>query len=172
VLNNNDLQLPIHWAARMNRGFRIVALAAPAFIAGCDPIYGISRNSRLSSLPELDCVESAIRSVPRVTTVRRWYTEGSRPLALTGIKPPDHDYYFSYEVEDTGASLYLSVNYRGEVEYSQHLIKIGSPPPQKDIDVVRPVMVEVETALESRCNVRGLHAAIEESCSGVTCEAK
>jgi len=148
----------------------LALIALASLQLACDPIYGINRMTRLPSLPELDCVEQAIRSVPRVTGVRRWEAEGGRPLTLTGIKSPDHIYYFSYETGAAGAIIYFSEKYDGNVEYSQHLIRLHEHVPQEDIDEVRPIMIQVEAALEHQCGISQLPQKIEEYCSGATCE--
>src|SRR6185503_2157274 len=66
-------------------------------ISGCDPIYGVSRVASLNAMPQVECVESAIRDTPGIANVRYQYSEGSRPLALTGIQAPDevHSFIFS-----------------------------------------------------------------------------
>jgi len=62
--------------------------------------------------------------------------------------------------------MYFSENYKGEVEFSQHLIRLHEKVPQEHIDEIRPVMVKVETALERQCGISQLSEQIEEHCSG------
>ena len=76
-----------------------VLLGVIALLTRCDPIDGINRDAQLSSLPELSCVQRAVRSISVVESVRRRESRGGRPLTLTGLDEPDQLYYFSYEVE-------------------------------------------------------------------------
>ena len=144
----------------------LIALVA----AGCDFVFGVNRTALLDRLPTLDCVESAIRSADGVDTVEYRYDEGSRPITITGIKPPHDLHYFTYRVGEARATLLVKENYKGEVELSQHLIDINRSPPQGHIDLVRPVMIEVENALERSCQLEGLPQSVDEWCRGVTCE--
>ncbi len=152
---------------RSRRTLWILCAAIGLAAAGCDPLYGINRHALLPSLPDLSCVETAIRSVPGVGAVRRESEEGGRPITWTGIQAPDRNHYFHYEVGPWSASLLLSVDHAGEVELSQHLVQLGEPMPQEAVDTVRPVMVQIERALAERCGVEPLGGAIEEHRSGV-----
>lgn len=132
----------------------ILTAAAAALCGACDTLYGIQRDTRLTFLPDLACVEAAIRSIAEVRDVRQWSVEGARPLTLTGIQAPDRLHYFGYDVGSTGATLLLSIDYEGDVEMSQHLVRINRHVPQADVDAVRPVMLRIEAALEERCGVK------------------
>ena len=129
-------------------------LVVGALCSACDAIYGIKRDTRLPFLPDLTCVEAAIRSIPEVRNLRQWSGDGFRPLTLTGIQAPDRLHYFGYDVGSTGATLLLSIDYEGDVEMSQHLIRINRHVPQEDVDAVRSVMLQIEAALEERCGVK------------------
>ncbi|RMD81355.1 MAG: hypothetical protein D6815_12000 [Candidatus Dadabacteria bacterium] len=138
-------------------------------LAGCDFFYGVSRVASLEQTLPATCVESAIRSVPTVSEVRHERRSGSRPLTLTGIQDPDRLDYFYYKTSKAGATLLIRTDYKGRVELSQHLIHINRKPPQEDIDAIRPVMLEIELALERLCEIAGLSESIEEYCLGVEC---
>jgi hypothetical protein len=138
--------------------------------AFCDYIAGISRTARISEMPPATCIESAISSVGGVESVRHEVREGSRPLTLTGIKPPDTVHYFFYTTrQQGGAVLHVLIDYKGETELAQSLFAINQTPSQEDIDAIRPVMLQVEHALEAQCGLASLSTALEELCTGVEC---
>jgi len=153
---------------RKTRAPALLGLGLAGLLAGCfDPIHGITRNASLPYRPELACIEGAICSVPEVRSVRAWSCEGGCPVTLTGLKPPDRLYYFTYDIGVTQPTLLVSIDYAGRVELSQHLISVGHRLPQAQVDAARPVMIRIEKVLEEHCGLGPLE--IRESCSGVDC---
>ena len=133
-------------------------------VTGCDPIFGVSRHARVSFMPEPAVVGAAIRATPGVDDVKYSQSVGGRPLTLTGIKPPDQIYYFSYRGgTNVHGVVQFTVDYKQSVEYSQYLLRRGSRPPQAWLDATHPVMVQIESRLEQGCGLTNLSETVQET---------
>lgn len=102
-------------------------------------------------MPDLECVEEVLRSIPEVRDVKYWTREGGRPLTWSGIQRADRAHYFRYELDNVSPTLLVVVDYKGRVELSQHLLSMGSPLPPGSIEEARPVMQKIEQALAEHC---------------------
>jgi hypothetical protein len=122
-------------------------------------------------MPEPAKVGAIIKSTPGVDSVDYRFEKGGRPLTLTGIKPPDQVYTFSYRGgTNVHGALQFVVDYKQAVEYSQTLMRLGSPPPQEWIDATRPVMKQIEVELEKNCGLTNLQTTVVEKCIRVKCK--
>lgn len=150
---------------------RLLPLLLLVLLVGCDPGYGIYRHARVSFMPAPARVGAVVRETPGVDNVQYRYSEGGRPLTLTGIKSSDQVHTFSYRGgSNVHGSLQFVVDYKGTVEYSQSLMSLGRRPPQEWIDATRPVMLQIEARLEQNCGLTNLPASVEETCHGVKCK--
>ena len=148
-----------------------LSLLSLALLVGCDPGYGISRRARLSFMPEPARVGTVVRGTPGVDEVQYRASEGGRPLTLTGLKPPDQVHTFSYRGgSNVHGSLQFVVDYKGIVEYSQSLMRLGRRPPQEWLDATRPVMLQFEKGLEQNCGLTNLQQSVKESFLRVKCK--
>jgi hypothetical protein len=130
---------------------------------GCDPVFGVYRHARVPFMPEPARVNAAIRATPGIDTVEYRQSVGSRPLTLTGIKPPDHVYYFIYQGDtNVHGVVQFVVDYKQGVEYSQYLSRMGIPPPQPWLDATHPVMIEIEKQLVDKCDLTNLQSTVVE----------
>ena len=155
----------------MPRALPFLLLLSLALCTGCDPVFGVSRRARVSFMPEPARVGAAIRATPGVDDVQYRFSEGGRPLTLTGIKPADHVHTFSYRGgSNVHGSLQFVVDYKQGVEFSQTLLRMGSRPPQNWIDATRPVMILIEARLEETCGLTNLQASVVERSIGVRCK--
>src|SRR5437879_863274 len=128
----------------------LLLLALLIGLAGCDPIYGVSRQAIVGRMPDPAKVRSILQHTTGVESVRYQQTEGSKPLTLGGIQPATAVHTFMY----TGGSavhgvLQFTVDYRDRVEYSQTLLQMFKPPPQQWVDATLPVMKRIELRLQS-----------------------
>jgi len=155
----------------MKRSPLLVVLIGVLLVTGCDPIYGVSRRARVASMPGPASAEATIRKATGVTNVLYRHSQGGRPLTITGIKAPDqvHDFFYEGGANIHGNAQFI-VDYRGRVGFSQTLLRMFQPPPQEWVDCTRPVMVEIETLLESECGLTGLRTSVVEHCWGVKCK--
>jgi hypothetical protein len=149
----------------------LLSLLLLGLLTGCDPGYGIYRHARVSFMPAPAMIGEVVRQTPGVDDVQYRFSEGGRPLALSGIKSPDQVHTFSYRGgSNVHGSLMFIVDYKGTVEYSQSLMCLGRPPTQEWIDATRPVMLQIETRLEQNCGLTNLSASVEQICHGVKCK--
>ena len=138
------------------------------FVTGCSVFSGVTRSLQLESPLASNCVDAALRSVPEILDVRYERREGSRPLTLTGVKPPNQDDFYEIRTETTRSRLVVSTDYRGRVRYS-HTLPAMPDEHQARVDEIRPVMRNIELAIEKSCGIPDLASSIRESCPGVTC---
>ena len=124
----------------------------------------------MPDLPELNCVEAIILSVPEIDNVHPRDVQDGRYLSITGLHPGDRLYYFDYQIDGIPASLRLTVDYRDAVHYMQRLVSVGPFVEQWHVDLFRPVMLKIERALEERCSLTELTTSVEETCWEVDCE--
>ena len=131
---------------------------------------GVRRQAFVPNVPSSACVIQSLKSTPGVTNVRyEARTVGGRTLTLTGLKPPDtfHDYF--YDIQGHSGNLYFSEDYKGRVEFIQGYLRLNKTPPQAEIDIIRPVMRQLESRLEVECGLPDLAVNIKEMCFGVKC---
>ena len=114
-------------------------------------------------MPAPAVISAAIRETPGVDDVRYSFAEGGRPLTWTGIQSPDQVYTFIYR---GGTNVYgclqFDVDYKGTVEYSQSLMRLGTRPPQDWLDATHPVMLQIERRLEQDCGLTNLTEKVQE----------
>jgi hypothetical protein len=155
----------------MRNAFLLLLLLPLALLTGCDPIFGVTRNAHVQFMPEPAMVGATIKSTLGVDKVDYRLTEGGRPLTWTGIKPPNQVYTFLYRGgTNVHGAVQFVVDYKKSVEYSQTLLRMGSPPPQEWINATRPVMKQIEVELEKNCGLTNLQTTVVERCIHVKCE--
>src|SRR5690349_799070 len=89
--------------------------------AGCDTFYGVRREAKLAELPDLAAVRARIESYPEMLEVKSSERTGGRPVTLTGLKPANRVFTFSYtDHANVHGTLVFDRNSKGEVAYSQH----------------------------------------------------
>lgn len=141
-------------------------LVLVALLTGCDPGGGMRRQARVAFMPATTSVISSIRETPGVDDVQYRSFEGGRPLTLTGPKPPDQIYSFSYRGgSNVFGELQFVVNYKGQITYSQTLSRLGGVP-KEWIEATHPVMIQIETRLEQNCGLTNFSKSVEESFYG------
>jgi hypothetical protein len=162
----------IRWAAGMLRLLPRHLLATVWLLVpiGCDVVYGVSRRAEVSHLPLEHCVRFALQSIDGVANVRHEVQEGSRRITLTGLQKPEIVHYFFYEFQSLRGNLYFIQNYKDAIEFNQAYIYINEKPPQREIDLIYPLMRQIETKLEHECGLAELELNMVEYCSGVKCE--
>jgi len=139
-------------------------------ITGCDSVGGIRHYAKLDSAPPLDCVESTLRSVSGVSNVSFNEEDGGRPLTISGIKSPNKIYRFSYSADELQGNFYFSVNYKNEADYTHTYMYINSTPPQEEVDIIFPIIKDIERALFQTCGISEFKGSIDRYCSsGIKC---
>ncbi|MDZ7924919.1 MAG: hypothetical protein U5M23_12905 [Marinagarivorans sp.] len=139
-------------------------------ITGCDSVGGIRHYANLEKMPSVECVEQALKSVSDVSNVTLTKEEGGRPLTIGGIKQPNKIYRFSYSVGELLGNFYFSLNYENKADYTHTYMYINATPPQSEIDVILPVIKQIESALFEKCGIHELNKGVDQYCtSGIKC---
>ena len=147
----------------------LAILGLALVLGGCDPVYGVERDSYLWTAPKLDCVQRAIEVTNGVATVSMH--ERHRGKGLFHPTPWIYDYVYSGPPgSGVFGSLQVIKTYDGKFSYHNASMRLHAPPPQADIDNVRPVMRAIEKNLASRCGIYELNTTVQETCTGVTCK--
>jgi len=137
-------------------------------------MYGVTRSAAIAEMPPLECIRTALQSLPSVASVDYKHVEGGAVVTLSGLKRPaftsDSFRYLGTDGSHVVGVLAIGMNYGQVLKLSDSLTQINVRPPQADIDATRPVMAEVEERVELSCGVVGLRTKILESCRGVSCK--
>ncbi len=136
----------------MSLVLRLMFLGSLALLAGCDFMCGVERTARVHEVPNLGAVQARIQSYPEITTVRfREADGGGRPITFSGLQAPDRVFYLMYSGGDrVHGTLQFSRDDKGRVTYSNYLIALNTPPPQRWIDGTWPIMKRIERDLEEQ----------------------
>ena len=134
----------------------IAVLACCVALSGCDPLFGVAHVAELVQPPPTDCVRQVLASTP-------------------GLEFPDQrdpPNVFSYWVVPENGERFLGVlqlqkQESGSYRYRNGNLQIGLPPPQAEINAVRPVLRAIDSGLSERC---GLTEPIKEICYRVDCK--
>jgi hypothetical protein len=155
----------------LSRGFFIVG--AVVALSSCDVTYGVRRTARLEALPDMACVERAIRETPGVTTVTFEHRgDDSTEATLSGFHATGEFYRYTYqgakEAPIFGVVQFMP-DWRGYVTFENYTVGMNERPPQKIIDATRPLMHQIESALLQKCGAVNL-TQVDEVCHGVQCK--
>jgi len=142
-------------------------------LSGCDTLYGVSRSSKIDSLPSLDCISTVISTTRGIASVKKSVYAGGTAVTLSGLKnPASTSYNFLYhgaEGSHIVGVLQVLQDHTGYIAFSQSLQGINSRPAQEDIDATRPIMKQIEERIGAECAVTHLPTSIREHCRGVQC---
>ena len=152
--------------------FRLIVFVVivGSFSAGCDTIGGITHVKRDVPFPDSSCIMKAVQSVPGVSNVEYKTESGGLPLTMHGLEKPDEIHRYIYRYSGLRGNFYYRLNYKRVADYSHTYIDLNRAPPQKEIDTIRPVMFQIEKAIETECDAKGFMSGMVERCSGVKCE--
>jgi len=139
-------------------------------ITGCDSIRGVSHIRNESPYPDQACIKKAVLAVPGISEFDYRGETGGRPLTVHGIEKPNQIHRYLYKYSKLNGNFYFIVNYEGKTEFHHTYIGINRTPPQKEIDLMRPVMFKIEKEIEKQCGLAGFSAGVIEHCMGVKCE--
>jgi len=134
--------------------------ATVVLISGCDPFYGVERITRpIEQIPTSECVLAAIESVPGITSATY-----ERQAADSYVA---HSY--RYKHNEYQSTLYFIVRADSDTQLFHEIGGVGLLPTQAEVDVLYPIMLQVEAALEVKCTMTGLKEKTKQICSGVKC---
>jgi hypothetical protein len=129
-------------------------------------MYGVRRAaSELAVVPDKSCVTAAASSIPGVTDVASAVESSGQSLTLRGIEKPDQILRVQYRHDKLDGSFYFLTEYRNRVEFHHTYLLRGRPPPQSEVDQIRPTMLQIDHALELRRALGGTCATFGGSIS-------
>jgi len=169
---SSDHSIQNGYASRRWQCLACVGLAVT--LTACDVLNGVRRSAKLDALPDLACVEAAIRDTPPIETVTRTTAQSGKAITITGVKPAGDVYNFIFkgsEESNVFGVVQFATNWRGYVEFSNYDYRINTKPPQSEIDATRPVMQNIEKALHNRCGIDTLAPGVTEYCHGIECKS-
>jgi hypothetical protein len=136
----------------------LIMLPLILLVAGCEIGYGVFRNGPANSVPDMDSVAKRIKTYPEVEEVNYSHSiSSSRPITFHGLEKGDELYCIRYTGgENVHGTLSFSMDYRGRITYSQYLLSLNRPLPQRWVDATWPVMMKVEYDLVHRFGLTDL----------------
>lgn len=153
----------------MRVSISLLLIFSAIILEGCDTIYGVTRYTPVGDvrLP-VECIVGATKEVSGVSNVEHRTEEGGRELTLSGIQNPEIIDRFLYVYDGLNGNFYFRTNYEGISEFRHTYIGINRRPSQSEIDKIRPVMIEIEKSISTRCQIDISTKAVE-TCMGVAC---
>jgi len=147
---------------------RFTLIISVLSITGCDTHYGVYRKAQTSDFIDHKCIESSLNSIKEASNIK--YTlMGGDPSVTANTKEgyASHRYHYTFE----GINGFVSVltNKNGS-QITQFSSAINRPPPQKNIDKIRPIMDKIETEISSHCAIEDFSSLVEEICNKVECK--
>lgn len=137
-----------------------VIVATVLLLIGCDPFYGVERITRpIEQIPTSECMLAAIESVPEVTSAT--YERQSADSYVA------HGYHYKHN--EYQSTLYFIVRADSNTQLFHEIGSVGLLPTQAEVDVLYPIMLQVEEAIEAECSMSGLKEKTKQMCSGVKC---
>ena len=141
----------------MNRITLCTLLIGVPTLAGCDSLYAIDRSAPVAAMPDLACVEQAIRQSPEIIAVER------------GRSPDNAFTYRGDSGSEIDGTIALRQDSQGRVTFSDTYFTINQEPSRSRVDATRRAMLGIEGLLAAQCGMHELPAKITESCSLVEC---
>ena len=142
----------------------LVAVLAVAGLAGCDTPYGVNRYATVAVMPAPAQVLAVMRSAPGVDSA------AYAPDTVSGrAVSPDSVITFDYRGGAGVRGVLQFIREGRGVLYTQHVGRMGEPPPQREVDAALPVMRAIEGRLETLPGLAGLRSAVVQECPGVKC---
>jgi hypothetical protein len=151
----------------------VLLAAIPLILAGCEITYGVSRSARLDTLPPAACVERVLHDPPGITSVTRIDPTTGAELTQRDPPPDGGSYWFNFH-GSPDSHIIGSVEFerrRDHVYFGDADFRMNHPPPQIEVDVMRPVLRQIETELAHQCGATQLLTETRERCHGVECKA-
>ncbi len=145
------------------------ALLLLVTLSGCSKFLGVNRHLSLSYVPSptAGCIARALTSVDGVELQDQHENKGTARGSKGDYRWKENRY--SYLARDVTVNLTVST-YSDSKEYrfKQTYHRSGADY-QRDVDFIRPVMIEVEGRIAEECGIPDFQEKIKESCSEVKC---
>ncbi|MEQ8836431.1 MAG: hypothetical protein RID07_06465 [Lacipirellulaceae bacterium] len=136
-------------------------------IAGCDTLRGFTRTVHLDHYPSADCIVAAAEAVDGISNVSYSREQAGRAVMFEGIQPAGVVHRYRYTYRNLENNFYFLESHGDKIEFRHGYAGLSYDPPQKDVEMIYRVVIELERELEKRCNIDGLASRVEEYCNGV-----
>lgn len=133
----------------------ITAAIVALLLEGCDPVHRITKSATLQALPDVNCVESALRSMGPGTTVER----------VPPIVPSDTSTTFNINGV-RGFGITIAPTDSGWAEFKIDWVSVMSPSRDELADL-RTLMASAYAVIRSHCE--GFPAELTSSCQHAGC---
>ena len=141
-------------------GAKGLLLMAALPLPGCDSHYGVVREMTGDASIAHPCVRQALAKTGGVANIKQ--------VAMDETESYQRRFY-DYQHEDLNVRLSVVLSSSNVPKFAHVYHRKHSPPPQHEIDIVRPLMAEVERNLEVTCKLAGIAGNVKERCRGVHC---
>lgn len=145
-------------------------LIAGVFLVGCDPFWGLTRSFHTDQPISTTCIQQAFDQVSEIHDVQYQAPDVKQVPHLHPSITQLHSYTF--EIGTLQSALTWEVYDSGQSELRQGFSAMGRRPVQSDVDIIRPIMINIEHALQARCGISNLESRVTEHCAlpgGVEC---
>lgn len=155
----------------MNKVFTItIVIALCANLLGCEFAGGIRHEDSDSHLPAPACIKKSVLAIPGISGFEYHNNLNGNSNTNPDTERRKYVQVYSYKYAGLKVALYFIETNKGKVEYHQDYAFVNYVPPQKDIDLIRPVMFKVEQEIENKCGIPSFTSQIKEHCIGVKCD--
>lgn len=147
---------------------RIILIISGLLITGCDAHYGVYRTAEINNFINHKCIELSLNSVPELANIKYTFLYGD-PSYNSNMKEGHamHRYHYAFKEINGFVSV---LNNKNGTQITQFSTANRRPPPQKNIDRIRPVMDKIEIAISNHCEINSFSSLVEETCKKVECK--
>ena len=147
---------------------RIIFIISGLLVAGCDVQYGVYRKADINNFIHHKCVELSLESVHELTDIKYSFLYGDPSFTSTTKEGHAmHRYHYTFEDINGFVSVLTNINRTQITQFSSANRK---PPPQINIDRIRPIMDKIEIEISNHCEINNFSTLVEETCKKVECK--
>lgn len=147
---------------------RVLAIIAILILAGCDAHYGVTRTAQIDRFIDHQCVYWSLQSIEQISVVKYDFM-GGNPEMTPEMQDAYARHRYHYTVDNVNSFVSVLTNSSG-TEINLFSRKNRRPPSQEHINLIRPVMDVVQTAISEHCKIEKLSTLVKETCTKVTCD--
>lgn len=146
---------------------RTLVILSSLMISSCDAFYGVTRKAEIDEFIDHRCIEQSLISIEEVS-IAKYTFMGGNPEMTEDMKDVYARHRYHYTVDNINSFVSVLTNNHGTT-ISMFSRKNNRPPAQKDINRIRPVMDELQTAISKHCKIENFTSLVEETCTKVKC---
>lgn len=147
---------------------RVLAIISILTIAGCDTHYGVTRTAKIDRFIDHQCIYRSLQSVEQISIIKYDFM-GGNPEMTPEMQDAYARHRYHYTVDKENSFVSVLTNNNG-TEITLFSRKNQRPPPQEHVNIIRPVMDKVQTAISEHCKIEKLPSLVKETCTKVKCD--